>query len=100
MQLDHTQQDEYFKQPNPKLSESASADPDAEFGRLCYEALLEDEKGQKLVESIKQRYLINPLVTPQTPNYQTLVIYFDGFKGGLKWLLDRAEYHRKMVVSK
>lgn len=50
------------------------------FEKLCYALFHDTELGKKWMEEVERRYLIPSLVARESPQYQQLLIWSDGFK--------------------
>lgn len=50
-----------------------------EFDKLCH-LVFKTPNGKHLMEEIEKRFLIPALCSPAHQNYNTLTIYFEGFK--------------------
>jgi len=69
------------------------------FDRLCYQLFVMNPDGKKFMETVNQRYLIPSLVNKESPNYQLMVIWADGFKDFPRLILDCIRAHDQRIKA-
>lgn len=69
-----------------------------EFDKLCH-LVFHTPDGKHLMEEIERRYLIPALASPVTPNYQTMVIYTEGYKDAFRTLRSCIMSHDQRIKA-
>ena len=74
-------QPEDFMAPYRQSIKDMQNNPDlVAFDKLCYETFVMSEIGKKFMEHVTDKYLLPSLVNRDAPNYQTMVVWAEGFK--------------------
>jgi hypothetical protein len=69
-----------------------------EFDKLCHLVFM-NPNGKQLLEEIEKRYLIPCLASPASPNYETLVIFTEGFKDAFRTILHCVKAHEQRIKA-
>jgi hypothetical protein len=89
-----------FKQYRESLATLHLDNPKGiEMERLCYEVFIISKEGQKLYEHLIEKYLIPSQVSPAHPQGMQIAMYFEGFKAGLRSLMDMARIHQQRIAG-
>lgn len=94
-----TKPNPYIDQPNyfegyTKSIEGLKNHPEfVEFDKLCYEVLELNESGKKLLELLRERYILPALVNISNPNYQVACIWGEGIKEAFRILTNAVKNH-------
>jgi hypothetical protein len=79
---------EFLKIDNPfenvKHAQDEMVKAQMEFQRLCYEVFHVEPNGKKLMELLKERYLLRPLYTPDHPQAVTQSMFWEGFREAIR----------------
>ena len=51
------------------------------------------------MKELEKRFLINSLCSPNVPNYQTLVIYTEGFRDAIRQLRNSVLSHEQRIKA-
>ncbi len=70
-----------------------------ELDRLCYEVFEASENGKKLLNILKERFIVPSLVQPNAPNYETILTFYEGFKEAYRLLSHSAESHKQRIKA-
>lgn len=89
---------DYFKEYNENVQKLKNQPQAIELDKLCYE-VLETPAGKKLIEMLKERFLIPALANPGTPTYQLDVIFADGLKAGYRILINCVTAHAQRIKA-
>jgi len=78
----------YLKIDNPyedvKQVQDEVAKVQLEFQMLCHQVFHVSEHGKRLMELLKERYLMRPLFSPDHPQAVTQAMYWEGFKESIR----------------
>ena len=78
-----------------KLKERPEA---VEFERLCFNIFSLSDDGVRLMELIKERYLIPALIDIGNPNYATANTWAEGYKQAFRNIMLAVETHSQRKV--
>jgi hypothetical protein len=67
--------------------------PDQEVSRLCYELFHVDERGRKLFEAWRDRYLMKAVFDPQAINARDLALWWEGFREAIRGMHNLGQQH-------
>lgn len=67
-----------------------------ELDRLCYEVFM-TEQGKKLMQIFEQRFITQPLVSPGQDKFESLCIYYEGFKQAFRLLKQSVQSHQQRI---
>lgn len=70
-----------------------------QFDRMCFELFEANELGKKFMELVKERYLMPKLADPAHPQYENLLIFFDGFKDAWRCVVSAINSHKQRIAS-
>lgn len=84
-----------YKESIEKLKERPEF---VEFDKLCH-LVFGTPDGQHLMKELEKRFLINSLCSPNVPNYQTLVIYTEGFRDAIRQLRNSVLSHEQRIKA-
>lgn len=88
----------YFKPYEDKIKELRNNPELIEFDKLVYEVFEMNPQGKKLLEIIKEKYLLFSLVQKGTPTYQIDVIWQEGFKDFPRMFLMALISHKQRIL--
>lgn len=69
-----------------------------EFDKLCH-LVFNTPDGKHLMEEIEKRYILPALCTPTTPNFETTLIWTEGYKEGLRMLMHAVKSHEQRIKA-
>lgn len=82
-----------------KSIEKLKQNPDiVQFDMLCH-LVFNTPDGKHLMKELEKRYLISALCSPNVPNYQTLVVYTEGFRDAIRQLLNSVLAHEQRIKA-
>ncbi len=67
--------------------------------KLCYELFHINELGKKFMEIAKERFLIPSLVSRESPNYQIMNVWADGFKDFPRMIIQHILSHDQRIKA-
>ena len=67
--------------------------PDQEIARLCYELFHVDERGRKLFEAWRDKFLLKAVYSPQAPNARDLGLWWEGFREAIRGMHNLGQQH-------
>lgn len=69
-----------------------------EFDKLCHLVFMTPD-GKHLMEELEKRYLIPALATPNNPNFETLLVWTDGYKEAFRMLKHCVKSHEQRIKA-
>ena len=68
-----------------------------EFMQLCWTVFHVEPNGKRLMDLMKERYLMRPLWTPDHPNCKELSLYWSGFCEAIRGFYNLGLQHQQYV---
>lgn len=68
-----------------------------EFQRLCYEVFLVEPSGKRLMEILKERYVMQACFSPTHPQATQLAMFWEGFKEAIRTLQNYGVQHAHYI---
>lgn len=69
-----------------------------EYDKLCH-LVFSTPDGKHLMKEIERRYLLPALCSPAAQNYQTMVIYTEGFKDAFRSIKSVIQSHEQRIKA-
>lgn len=78
----------FLQVPNPfeevQTSQNAASREALEFQKLCWTVFHVEPSGKRLMELLKERYLLRPLFSPDHPQGQNQAMFWEGFREAIR----------------
>lgn len=88
----------YFQGYQDSIDKMKERPEFVEFDKLCH-LVFGTPDGKHLMEEIERRYLLPALCSPTAPNYQTMVIYTEGFKDAFRSIKSVILSHEQRIKA-
>jgi hypothetical protein len=88
----------YFEGYQDSIDKMKERPEFVEFDKLCH-LVFGTPDGKHLMEEIERRYLLPALCSPTVPNYQTMVIYTEGFKDAFRSIKSVILSHEQRIKA-
>jgi hypothetical protein len=93
------EQEDYMSQYRKNIEELKNRPEYIEYNLLCYELFDKNPQGKKFLELSIERYLIPALANRGTATYQIDVIWAEGFKEFLRFILSCIRFHKQQIST-
>jgi len=93
------QPENYAKQYQENIDALKNQPAIIELDKLCYEVFLKFEPGKRLLEVMKERWLIPALAAKGSANYEQDVIWGEGFKELIRFFLSSIIAHEQRIQA-
>ena len=88
----------YFEGYQDSIDKMKERPEFVEFDKLCH-LVFGTPDGKHLMEEIERRYLLPALCSPASQNYQTMVIYTEGFKDAFRSIKSVILSHEQRIKA-
>ena len=68
-----------------------------ELQQLCWQVFHVEPHGKRLMELLKERYLMRPLFTPDHPQSSNLCMFWEGFREAIRGFDNLGKQHQQYV---
>lgn len=93
------EQENYFAPYQENIKNLQNRPEVIEFDKLCYELFEMNETGKRLLDLMKQRYLMRSLCPRGTATYQLDVLWEKGFKDCILLFVDSLNAHHQRIIA-
>lgn len=93
------QQENYAKQYQQNIDALKNQPHIIELDKLCYEVFEHFEPGKRLLEIAKERWLIPALADKRSPTYKTELVWAEGFKEFIRFVLASIIAHKQRIAA-
>ena len=82
---------------NVKNKKDDASKAQMEFMALCWRVFHVDADGKRIMELMKERYLMRPLFNPEHPNCKELALYWGGFCEAIRGFYNLGLQHQQYI---
>ena len=88
----------YFEGYQDSIDKLKDSPEFVQFDKLCH-MVFNSPDGKHLMKEIEKRYLIPALANPSNPNFESLLIWTDGFKEAFRVLRHAIMSHEQRIKA-
>jgi len=87
----------YFEGYNASIKENSKNPEAVKLDKLCYMTFVETVHGAEFLKYADEMFLMPELCSIASPNYNTAVTYFEGFKQAFRMIHQNIKSHKQRI---
>lgn len=89
----------YFKKYQENIDNLKNQPEVVEFDKLCFETFEASEIGKRFLEFAKERFFIYSQISRGDANYQTNLIWQEGFRDAYRMIMHHVKSHQQRIAA-